>query len=109
MQTNLSDNCLHCYNISILNPFDKKLQQIKTKLMIKTKLKEFLNELEKFKVQTILFLEHKKKNDHKIPQSCTCTIATDSDNEEVFNHASNHASKSYACQISIFLYYYYFL
>ena len=83
MQINLSDDCVHCYNIRILNLFDKKLQQINTKLMIKNKLKELLNELEKFKVQTILFLEHKKKNDHKISQSCTCTIA-DSNNDEVF-------------------------
>ena len=39
---------------------------INTKLMIKTSLKELLSELKKFKVQTILALDYKKRNDHKI-------------------------------------------
>ena len=65
IQTNLSNDCMHCYNIRILNLFNRKLQQINIKLMIKIKLKELLNESEKFKVHTTLFLEHKKRNDHK--------------------------------------------
>ena len=65
MQTNLSNDCMHCYNIRILNLFNRKVQQINIKLMIKSKLKELLNESEKFKVHTTLFLEHKKRNDHK--------------------------------------------
>ena len=45
---------MHHYNVEILNIFDPKLQLINTKPMIKNKLKEWLSELEKFKVQTIL-------------------------------------------------------
>ena len=45
---------MHHYNVEILNIFDSKLQLINTKPMIKNKLKEWLSELEKFKVQTIL-------------------------------------------------------
>ena len=54
MQSNSSDNCVHRYNIEILNRFDPALQLINTKPMIKNKLKKLLSELKKFKVQTIL-------------------------------------------------------
>ena len=47
-----SDNCVHHYNVEILNLFDSELLLIIIKLMIKNKLKELLSELEKFKVQT---------------------------------------------------------
>ena len=47
--------------------------------MIQYKLKESLNELKKFKVQTILVLECKKKSDWKIAYSRTKLIAGDSD------------------------------
>ena len=66
MQSNSSDNCLHCYNIETLNLFDLELQLINTKPMIKSKLKELLSELKKPKVQTILFLEYKKRIGCKI-------------------------------------------
>ena len=64
MQSNFSSNsCEHRYNIIIVNLFDRELRLINTKPMIQYKLKESLNELKKFKVQTILVLECKKKSD----------------------------------------------
>ena len=56
-----SDNCAHCYNIEILNFFYLELQLINTEHMIKSKLKELLSELKKFKVQTILVLDIRKQ------------------------------------------------
>ena len=53
------------YNIDIVNLFDPDLQLINTKSIIKNKFKEFLSGLKKFKVQTILFLGNKKRNDLK--------------------------------------------
>ena len=50
MQSNSPDNCVHCYNIMILNLFDPELQLINTKQIIKMKLKELLSESKKFKV-----------------------------------------------------------
>ena len=49
MQSNSSNICMHRRNVEILNIFDPELQLINTKPMIKNKLKELLNELEKFK------------------------------------------------------------
>ena len=49
-----------------MNLFDPELQLITTKSVIKNKLKELLSELEKFKVQAILFLDYKKRNNRKI-------------------------------------------
>ena len=40
MQSNFSDNCIHLYNVEILNIFDPELQLINTKPMIKNKLKD---------------------------------------------------------------------
>ena len=64
VQSNSSDNCIRHYNVKILNLFDPELQLINTKSVIKNKLKDLLNELKKFKVQTVLVLDYKKKNDH---------------------------------------------
>ena len=61
MQSDSSDNCIHHYNVEILNLFDPELQLINTKPKIKNKLKELLSELKKLKVQTILILEYKKE------------------------------------------------
>ena len=47
VQSNSSDNCIHLYNVEILNLFDSKLQLINTKLMIKNKFKKLLSELKK--------------------------------------------------------------
>ena len=54
VESNYSDNCVHHYDVEILNLFDPELQLIKTKPVIKNKLKELLSELKKFKVQTML-------------------------------------------------------
>ena len=69
--------------------------------MIKNKLKELLSELKKFKVQTILVLDYKKRNDSKISHSSAKIIASDSDIDEAFK--SMHQSimtkiKNYACK-----------
>ena len=66
VQWNSSDNYMHRYNVEILNNFNAELQLINTKPMIKNKLKEMLSELKKFKVQAILILNYKKRNDAKI-------------------------------------------
>ena len=39
VQSNSSDNCVHHYNVEILNLFDPELQLIKTRPVIKNKLK----------------------------------------------------------------------
>ena len=66
VESKYSDNCLHHCNVKILNLFDPDLQLIITKLVIKNKLKGLINELKKFKVQTILVLHYKETNDCKI-------------------------------------------
>ena len=48
VQSNFSDNFIHCHNVEILKLFDPELQ-LNTKLFIQNKLKELLNELKKFK------------------------------------------------------------
>ena len=66
LQSNSSDNCVHHYNVDILNLFDPELQLINTKPGIKNKLKGLLSELKRFKVQMILVLDYKKRNGRKI-------------------------------------------
>ena len=64
--------------------------------MIRNRLKE-LSELKKFKVQTILSLDYKKRNDCKIFHSITKLIASDSDIDECFinaTHVSKHSDKN---------------
>ena len=46
--------------------------------------KEIGKELKKFKVQTILILDHKKRSNRKIFHSSEKLIASDSDYEETF-------------------------
>ena len=101
VQQNSSNNCINCYNVEILNIFDPKLQLINTKPMIKNKLKELLSELKKFKVQNILILYYKKRNDHKIFHSCTKLIASDSDIDEAFKSIRQSIMtkiKKYSCK-----------
>ena len=69
--------------------------------MIKNKLKELLSELKKFKVQAILVLDYKKRNDCKIFHSSAKLTARNSDIDEAFK--SMHQSimkkiKNYACK-----------
>ena len=63
VQSNFSDNYIHHYDdyVDILNIFDPELLLINTKQMIKNKLKDLLSESKKFKDQTILVLDYKKK------------------------------------------------
>ena len=82
VQSNSSDNCIHRYNVGILNIFYPELQLINTKPVIKKILKELLIDIKKFKVQTILVLDYKKRNDSKIFCSGTKLIASDSDIDE---------------------------
>ena len=101
MHLNSSDNCIHHYNVEMLNPFDPELQLINTEPVIKNKSKEFLSELEKFKVHTVLVLGYKKRNDSKIFHSKAKLIASDSDFGEALK--SMHQSiltkiKDYACE-----------
>ena len=84
MQSSYSDNCLCHYNIKILNLLDPELQLINTKPIFKNKLKESLSELKKFQVLSILLLEYKKKNNHKIFHSKAKVIANDSDINEAY-------------------------
>ena len=77
MQLSSSDKYVHRYNIEILNLFETELQLINTKPMIKNKLKELLSEVKNFKVQTILVLEYKNRNDRKMVSSITNLIASD--------------------------------
>ena len=82
IQSNSSDNGMHHYNVEIFNIADLELKLINTKQIIKNKLKELLSELKKFKVQTILVLKYKKRNDQKIFHSSTKLTARDSDINE---------------------------
>ena len=84
MQSNSSDRYGHRSSIDILNLFDAELQVINTKPMIENKLKEFLSELKKFKLQMISILEYKKRNDCKIFHSSTNLIASVSEINETF-------------------------
>ena len=84
MQSNSSDNCLHGYNVKVSNTFDPELQSINTKPMVKSKLKEFLSELKKFKVETVFVSDYKKRNDCNIFHSSAKLITSDSDINEAF-------------------------
>ena len=77
IQSNSSDNCLHRYNIEILKLFDPELQLINTKPLIKKKIKRISKRDEK--LQRILVLEYKKRNNSKILHSNAKPIASDSD------------------------------
>ena len=72
IQSNSFDDCVHYYNVEILNLFDRTLQPINSKTVTKSKLKEFLGEL---KVQTIIVLDYKKRNNRKIFHSSTKLVA----------------------------------
>ena len=84
VQSNSSDNCVHHYNVEISNLFDPELQLIDTKPVNSNELKELLSELQKFKVQTMLVLHYKKRNDGKIFHSSANLTANDSDIDAAF-------------------------
>ena len=50
VQSNSSDNCIHFYNVEILNLFDLELQLKDVESAIKTKLEELLSNFKKLKV-----------------------------------------------------------
>ena len=75
MQSNSSDNWVHCYNVEMF---------INTKPVIKNKFKELLSELTNSRVQKILVLEYKKRNDRKIFHSSTKLIAGTSGTDKAF-------------------------
>ena len=58
-------------NDKTLNLFDPEFQLINTKLVIKSKLKELLMKLKKFKVHIILILDYKKIKNKKL---CLCRL-----------------------------------
>ena len=60
VQSNSFDNCIYHYNVEILNLFGPELKLIKTKPVIKRRLKELLSKLKKFKVLIVLVLDYKK-------------------------------------------------
>ena len=76
VQSSSFDNCVHDYNVEILNLIDMEVQLINTKPVIR--------ELKRFKVQTILVLDYNKRNDCKIFHSDAKLIANDSDIDEAF-------------------------
>ena len=63
VQSNSSDNCIHRYNVKILNIFDPQLELIKTYPMIINRLKELLSELKTFKVYATIILNYNKRSD----------------------------------------------
>lgn len=65
MQSSSSYNCVSVCNIKIFHLFNSELQQINTKPVIKSKLKDFSGKSENFKVQAALVLQKKNKADHK--------------------------------------------
>ena len=59
-----------------------------------------LSELKKFKVQTVLVLDYKKRNDRKIFHSNAKRIASDSDIDETFKSMQLSITKirNYTCE-----------
>ena len=71
------------------------------KPMFKNKLEKLLSELKKFKAQTVLVLDYKKRSDCKNLYLCTKLIGSDSNNDETFKfmHQSIMTRiKNYACK-----------
>ena len=101
VQSSSFDNCTHRYNGEILIFFDPELQLINNIPVIKNKLKEFVYELKKFKVQAILVLDNKKKIDRKIFHSSATLIASDSYVDDAFKSMYKRITtkiKNYACE-----------
>ena len=66
--------------------------------MIKNKLKELLRELKTVKVQRVLVLDYKKRNDRKIFHSSTKVIASQSEAFISIHQSIMTKIKSYACK-----------
>ena len=65
-----------------MNLFYPELQLITPKTMTKYKFNELLSGLKKFRVQKILFLEYKKRNDREMFHSSNNLVASDSNINE---------------------------
>ena len=90
--------------VEISNLFYPELELINTKPVIIKKLKEQLNELNKFKVE--ITLDCKKRNDCKIFRSCAKLVAGNSDMDEAFKSMHQNIMqkiKIYAREDSIVL------
>ena len=91
--------CIHLYNVKILNLFYPELQLKDTESVIKNKLNELLSKFKKFKVQTVLVLGYKKRNDCKKFHSCTKLIDIDkafiSMHQSIMTKIKNHAYKDW--------------
>ena len=101
VQSNSSDNCIPLYNVKVLNLFDLELQLKDTEYAIKTKIKELLENFKKIKVQTVIVLGYKKRNDCKIFHSCTKLTAIHSDIDEAFKSMDQSVMtkiKNYVCK-----------
>ena len=94
VQSTSSENCIHLYNIKILNLFDPEMQLINTKPVVQNKLKALLKELKKFNVQKALVLDYKKGNNSQLFSSNTKLIASDYIMTKI---------KKYACEYWIVL------
>ena len=84
-----------------MNLFDRELQLINTKPMIKNNMKELLSELKKFKFQAEPILEYKKRNDCKTFHWSANIIACVSEIDEAFIciYQSNMTKiKNYSCK-----------
>ena len=103
MPSNSSYICIYHYNVKILKLVDPESLLINTKPMIKNKLKELQSELKRFKIQTVLVLDYKKRNNCKIFHSSAKPIASDSDNDQAFTSIMKKM-KNYASKDWIFLY-----
>ena len=100
-----SDNCVHHYNVDILNLFHPE-NHFNSKAVVKNKLDELLNELKKFTFQTMSILHYKRRNDHEISHSSAKLIASDLYIDETFKsmHQSIMAKiKNYASEDCIVL------
>ena len=78
------DSFTHLYNVETLNLLDPELQFKDAESAIKSKLNKLLCKLKKWKVQAVLVLDYKKRNDRKIFYLCTNLIASDSDTDKAF-------------------------
>ena len=106
VQSTSSENCIHLYNIKILNLFDPEMQLINTKPVVQNKLKALLKELKKFNVQKALVLDYKKGNNSQLFSSSTKLIASDSHIDAAFKFMHQYIMtkiKKYACEYWIVL------
>ena len=91
MQSNSSDNFVHCYNVEISNLFSSELQLISTKPLIKKQIKRFAKRVTKVWNTYI--------NGHKISHLSTKLVISDSDIDEAYKSMNQIMTKikNYTC------------